>query len=203
MADEWVEIPGAVGYYANRNGDIKGPRKVLKQIIDNKGYLHIGVYHKGNGCKLMQSHRLIARTFIPNPDNKPQVNHINGNKSDNRVENLEWVTCKENMHHRYRVLKRKNPLWQMRRCWEASAKVNSKKVKCIETGTIYPSAGQATLDTGIDSGCIRSTCRGAQKTAGGYHWVYVDKVYDKVRQARPAAEREDEDLESIEKTLSE
>ena len=65
--------------------------KILGQWADKKGYV-LNRYHG-------YLHRLVAQNFIPNPDNKPEVNHINANKSDNRVENLEWVSHQDNMKH--------------------------------------------------------------------------------------------------------
>lgn len=72
--------------------------KFIKANINSAGYLKVGLYNK-NGRKFFNLHRLIAENFIDNKLNKPQVNHINGIKTDNRIENLEWVTVSENTKH--------------------------------------------------------------------------------------------------------
>ena len=119
--------------------DEKGNVKSLPHTkINNKGYLcktkermlkpqirnnYLFVTLSKNGIKKMFSiHRLVAIHFIPNPQNKPFVNHIDGNRHNNNVSNLEWVTSNENMRHSYYVLNK-----------------NKKQVKCIDTNTIYPS----------------------------------------------------------------
>ena len=74
----------------------------MKKSISKDGYVRI----QHNGKQVLE-HRLIAEMYVPNPDNKPCVNHKNGIKSDNRPDNLEWVTYSENHIHAHRVLKRK------------------------------------------------------------------------------------------------
>jgi hypothetical protein len=90
------------GYFVTEQGDVFSTKynsiKKLKPSNNGTGYIKIGLSNN-NKVKQMLVHRLIAETFIPNPKNKCDVNHKNGLKTDNRVENLEWVTPKENMDH--------------------------------------------------------------------------------------------------------
>lgn len=102
------EIEGTNGmYWVSRTGKIKVKRTLLNGSIKyftakasaaGKGYLLVGVNISGNR-KNVYVHRAVALAFIPNPENKPQVNHIDGNKANNHYKNLEWSTCKENIHH--------------------------------------------------------------------------------------------------------
>lgn len=112
----WIPISGYEGYYElSLTGRVrslsrtiftkKGLRSVKGKLLSPKsngsGYLFVVLCKKGNkACQYL--HRLVARGFIPNPYNKPQVNHINGDKTDNRVVNLEWVTAQENSCHAHR-----------------------------------------------------------------------------------------------------
>ena len=108
MKEIWKDIENYEGLYQVSNlGRIKSIRKMKKQNILKLGtrntYNVINLMKNGK-ARSFQVHRLVAKAFIPNPENKPQVNHINGVKNDNRLENLEWVTRSENTIHAYRVL---------------------------------------------------------------------------------------------------
>jgi hypothetical protein len=97
--ETWKEVQGTNGLLSVSNyGRVKGRRKVLKAQLDHKGYERIR-FTVDRVKMSARVHRLVAEAFISNPENKPQVNHIDGNKSNNHYSNLEWVTNKENAHH--------------------------------------------------------------------------------------------------------
>ena len=116
MSEIWKELPGYEGLYLVSNtGKIKSLDRVvackngatrlhkgkeLKQFLNERGYLCV-VITKNKKSKIKKMHRLVAQTYIDNPLNKPQVNHIDCDKTNNSVENLEWVTNSENMLHAY------------------------------------------------------------------------------------------------------
>jgi hypothetical protein len=103
-------------------------------------------------------HRLVATAFIDNPNNKPCVNHIDNNRSNNSLDNLEWCTDIYNKHYGTGLMR--------------MGRTRRKSVLCVETGIIYKSTKEAASITGINVSSIRNTARGIHKTAGGYRWKY-------------------------------
>jgi len=95
-----VEIKKIPGYFISKIGEVisKRNKTPIKHYNNHAGYKFV-VVHINNTIKRFSLHRLLAEAFIPNPENKPMINHINGVKTDNRLENLEWVTAKENCQH--------------------------------------------------------------------------------------------------------
>ena len=102
MEEVWKDIKGYEGLYQVSNmGRVRNSKGcIMKQAVNDKGYLRIRLSKDGKKSHF-RVHRLVAETFIPNPDNKAEVNHISCMKSDNRASNLEWVSSEEN-HRLYK-----------------------------------------------------------------------------------------------------
>ena len=94
MDESWKSIPGYEAYDVSDRGNVRRNGRVLKLGTDKDGYHRINLYNN-NIKKTLKMHRLVAEAFIPNPENKPTVDHINHVRSDNRVENLRWATHSE------------------------------------------------------------------------------------------------------------
>ncbi len=91
------------GYTIREDGEVRSRfGRVIKQQLDRPGYARVELWRDGEGKKYLV-HRLLAQAFIPNPEGKPQVNHIDGDKKNNALTNLEWVTQSENQLHAYRA----------------------------------------------------------------------------------------------------
>ena len=126
--DEYVEIPGYPGYKINRNGDCIGPyKKILKPCITNQGYL-VYCLHGIIGQIIMKVHRLVALTFIPNPQGLATVNHKDENKKNNCVDNLEWMSAAENIRRTSRVVNGK--CYHLnKKGWQVSYAIEGKQHK--------------------------------------------------------------------------
>jgi len=109
---EWVKCEDWPGYWASTAGEVMTTKsrrsKILKPIRGKRNYLIISMW-KNAKRSTKPIHRLIGETFIPNPKNKREINHKDGNKYNNEVSNLEWVTTQENVNHKINVLKRSGP----------------------------------------------------------------------------------------------
>lgn len=173
--DDFKEIPNTNAlYFINKNGILKRGGKILTPVLKN-GYNSYSL-SVSNKVKVVYAHRLVAHAFIPNPENKPQVNHKNGIKTDNRIENLEWATYSENIRHSFSELGRVhiglkgnlNGMYKVR----AELHPKSKPVKC-SNGIIYGSRKEAARQLGVNAGNITLICNGKRKSIKGYTFEWI------------------------------
>lgn len=155
------------------------PKKELKPAFNKKGYPTVRLSSE-NRKKSARIHRLVALAFIPNPDNKPEVNHIDGNKQNNKAENLEWVTNAENhrhkMEHNLNIVKSGAEHYMRLRNYQEGDHHRCKKVLQIDSGgnviAEYKSLSLAAKAIGIDYSSISKAVHGHIPRAGGYIWKF-------------------------------
>lgn len=187
-----VKLKGVRSYEVSDMGNVRSlPRKVktynphknayytmlkhgkqLKKVKTKTGYPQVTIRRYGKKTSV-HIHRLVALTFVPNSEGKPFVNHKDGNKTNNNVTNLEWVTPKENAKHASdNNLVSRSSLGLFGKDHPASKQViQLKEGKIVKR---WPSASDAVRQIGVDSWGISKCCRGKQRTHYGYEWRYVN-----------------------------
>lgn len=157
---ELRDIPEFAGLYAaTADGRIYSysKKKFLSIVNGNNGYKQLCL-HKDTKPYMRYLHRLVASAWLPNPDNLPEINHIDANKSNNDVSNLEWCTRNYNLSCRTKAGRTVRPVY------------------CVELHKQYPSITAAAKANYIHTSNIIDCCKHRSRTAGGYHWRYIAKA---------------------------
>jgi hypothetical protein len=178
---DWRSIPGfGDKYQVSNTGLVRNAvtGKVLTPIRKYDGYLVVNLSDRRK-VKQIMVHRLVAETFIPNPERLEVVNHIDGNKGNPEVENLEWVTFSENSKHAYRIglshISEKCRKAASRIAAENGAKTTCKAVMQRDnSGQLirkFPSVREAERITGVPRSGIIRACKSKMFSAGGFRWT--------------------------------
>ena len=179
MIEEWRKIKDFEDYEVSNLGNVRslknGKVRMRKCVLNENGYVTIQLFKNAKNYDY-KVHRLVALAFIPNPDNKEQVNHIDGNKQNNCIINLEWCTRSENEIHSFRVLKQSHNM----RGKFGKESIHARKVAQVDINTgkiikMFYGAEEAERETKIKATNIRKVCYGnsTRVKAGGYGWKYI------------------------------
>lgn len=178
LFEEWKPISGYEDLYQVSNwGRVKSlnynktkQEQILKQATNKQGYQQICLFKDGKG-KTFQVHRLVTNAFIPNPNNLPQVNHIDEVKTNNHISNLEWCTAEYNTNFGTRT----------KRQAKAISGENHPNIKQIiqltldgEVVKIWDCISDVNRKLGYHQSNISNCCKGKRKTSNGYKWRYVN-----------------------------
>jgi hypothetical protein len=178
----WKDIPGWEGYYQASNlgrirsldrivthslgGDKMLKSMIMKQRLFKCGYYYVGLQKEGKTQKMCRVHRLIAKAFHPNPQNKPEVNHDDGNKLNNCEWNLEWATRKENAIHSHATGLQKPSEKQRKSAFDLCKKRTgfnnpvAKRIIDISTNQVYASTISAAQENNLNEGTLRRYLKG-------------------------------------------
>jgi len=175
----WKPVVGFEGIYEISSfGNIrkisatKFERKSVGNLVPYLNKFYLRIYLTGGGGKFRHAkiHRLVAEAFIPNPENKPQVNHINCIKTDNRVENLEWATNSDNQLHAYAngLQPKRNGGWVIK---DKSRNFKAKRILNMETGERFLSIRDAADSVGMSKYVLSQSLRGTTKKDFGFAYA--------------------------------
>lgn len=196
IGEKWNDVKGYEGRYmvstfgrvkslkrtkrGKGNGILPVEERILTPLCTGK-YLVVGL-SDGKTHKQHAIHRLVACAFIDNPENKPQVNHIDENPKNNRVDNLEWVTARENILYGTGQERRKRTLAENRDKWRASLYKSEKFkrrqkpiLKLDEHGNLLKLYANRTevKNDGYNDSHVVDVCKGRKAVAYGFKWVYA------------------------------
>lgn len=169
MQERWMNISDAPDYEVSDQGRVRslkfGKVKILRPGKTGRGYLTVALCKRGNP-HTRKIHRLVMDAFVGPCPGGMMVNHISGEKTDNRQINLEYVTQSENGYHAYRKGLRVPSVSQCKKIRQLDK--NGKTI------TKYVSVREAARLTGVDNGSISKCCRGLLRTAGGFVWAFAE-----------------------------
>lgn len=162
--EQWREWPQDPRIMVSNMGNVvsgkRGGWHPLKVRYNNRGYQMVGAGSDHSPSRYV--HRLVAETWMPNPNHHKEVNHINGDKTDNRVENLEWTTRSENLRHAYRTGLKKH-----------TGGRKGTPIRIVETGEVFESQHECARRIGGCQSAIARCLAGKQSTHLGYHFEYA------------------------------
>lgn len=164
MKEIYKDIDFLIGYQISNLGNIRNSKqKQLKPFKNSKGYLYVNPSVSGKR-KTIAIHILVALLFVDNPENKPQINHKDGNKENNISTNLEWVDNSENVKHAYKTGLNNG----------SSLKVNQHDLNHNYINT-YPSISDAANENNLSATSLWKCCNNKRKTSGNFIWEYCNK----------------------------